>query len=1045
MHPALRRRTGLVLVVLSLTLAGLGKEGRGAAVLDGVRDDVTVQGRVTDAAGGGPLPGVTVVVQGTSRGTTTNADGNYTITAPEEGSLIFSYVGYEDRIIPVDGRTTIDVALQEDVAALDEVVVTALGIKRDTRSLGYSATSVDPDELTVNRAPNFVQSLQGKIPGVNIAGMATGAGGSSEIQIRGQSSFDGDNRPLIVIDGVPVDNTRYFGGTQGANNSDAGDGLLSINPDAIESMTVLKGAAAAALYGSRAKDGVIMITTKQSGGGQRGIQVTFNSNTTFDRAIDATDFQYVYGQGERGQRPTEPWADSGVWSFGERIEPGMTQVLFDGEVVPYAPQRNQIQEFYDGGQTLTNTLILGTGGPTGGVSLTLSALNNAGITPGSGFDRYNVSLGFTQNITTRFNASGNVNYSRERHTNPPQLAAQDMTSTKTINTMANTMPLELLEEYQRDEEGNEIIWSRFKNRTNPYISVYDAFNDIDRDRVYGNLTLRYNFTPWLYAQGRLGQDYYARYQILNFPSLMAGQAPAPAGFVNGAVTQDRRAFRELNADVLVGADRDLTNRVGLSVTAGGNLMYRKTDRQSIRGEDFIVPWLYTVGNARVKDPLYDYANRQVNSLYAAADVSYNDVLFVTVTGRNDWFSTLSAGNRSVFYPSVSGSFVFSDAFKGLPAWLTSGRLRAAYAEVGSDTDVPPFASTLGYSLNSSLFLGPGGAQPLGTLSSNVVPNPDLRPMRLKEYELGMNLYFLDRITLDLTYYNRFSIDQILQAAVSNTSGFQSQRINVGESVSRGVEALLGLSPIRTASTLWDLSFNVAYNTSEVLKLGLDDEAVSVGGRIRHVVGQPLSQLYEIDYLRDDEGRKVFNPNNGLPLTTDERVHLGNTIPRWVGGILNEFRYRNLHASALVDFKLGHDLYSTSEFDYVRHGKHKKTLAGREQGFVVGDGVLPDGTTNKIEVPVQTYYEEDARVFGGNIYNAGFWKLRQVTLGYDLTGLISGLYPLRSFTVSAVANNVLTLKRWTDNIDPEQVFQANGTESHSLPVTRSIGFNVRVQL
>lgn len=1007
--------------------------------------DITVQGQVLDAETREPLPGVTVVVQGTTTGVTTDLDGNYSITAPEDGSLVFSYVGYREQVIPIENRSEINVELVAEVAALDEVVVTALGIERDSRSLGYSATEIDPDETTVNRTTNFVQSLQGKLPGVNIAGMSTGAGGSSHLQIRGQSSFGGNNRPLIVVDGVPIDNTRNYGGTQGTNNSDGGDGLLSINPDAIESMTVLKGAAAAALYGSRAKDGVIMITTKRAGNARSGIDVTFNSNATFDSAIDVTNFQYDYGQGEQGKRPTEPWPDSGVWSFGEKIEPGMTQVLFDGEVIPYAPQRNQIKEFYDGGTTLTNTLTLATGGTAGGVSLTLSGLNNTGITPNSGFDRYNVNLGFTQDLGARFNVSGNVNYSRERHHNPPQLSAQDMTSTKTIHTMANTMPLELLEKYQRDEDGNEIVWSRFRNRTNPYISIYDAFNDIDRDRVYGNLTVRYDIKPWLYVQGRAGQDYYARYQILNFPSLMAGIAPAPSGFVNGTVNQDRRTFRETNADILVGATRNLMDRVGITVTAGGNIMRRTSDLQSILGRDFIVPFLYTIANSRVKEPLYQYSDRQVNSLYAATDFSFNDYLYLTLTGRNDWFSTLSPGNRSIFYPSISGSFVFSDAFRGMPNWLTSGRLRAAYAEVGSDTDVPPFAHTLNYNLNSSLFEGPNGAQPMGTIAASVVPNPALRPMRLKEYEFGINLYLLNRINMDVTYYNRYSIDQILEAAVSNTSGFQSQRINVGESVSRGVEALFGISPIRTASTLWDLSFNVAYNTSEVLRLGLDESAVSIGGRISHVVGQPIAQIYEFDYLRDEQGRKVFNPNNGLPLQTSERVHMGNAIPRWIGGINNEFQYKGFHASALIDFKLGHDLYSNSEFDYVRHGKHKKTLVGREQGYVIGDGVLPDGSPNTIQVPVQTYYEADARVQGSHIYNAGFWKLRQISVGYDLSQLISRIYPVRSLTVSAVANNVATLKRWTENIDPEQVFEADGTESHALPLTRSIGFNVKVQI
>lgn len=995
------------------------------------------------SAEGEPLIGVNVLVKGTSIGTASDFDGSFSLDVPNDATtLVFSYTGFSTLEVEIDGRTTFNVTLDEDVSQLGEVVITALGIEKSTKGLGFSTVKVDPDDVTVNRSANFMQSLQGKVSGVNISGMATGAGGSSQIRIRGQSAFAGANSPLIVVDGIPISNDRQYGGTQGANNSDAGDGLLSINPDIIETMTVLKGGAAAALYGSRAKDGVIMITTKNKSQ-KRGIGVTFNSNFTIDRAVDDTDFQYEYGQGERGVRPTTDYPDSGVWSFGEKIEPGMTQTLYGGEVVPYVAQKNQIKEFYDGGHTFTNTLSIAGGGESGGFNLSLGQLNNDGITPNSGFERYNVSLGFTQDITPKFNVSGNLNYSREIHTNPPQIQAQDMTSTKTIYTLANTMPLYLMEENQRDENGNEIIYSRFRNRTNPYISVNDHFNDVDRDRIYGNLTMRYNFTDWLYLQARVGQDFYSQDQILNFPSLMAGIAPAPPGFVNGAVTQDERTFREINSDFLIGADRSFGEKFGLNVTLGGNTMYRRFDRNSIRGQDFIVPFLYTVANTRVRDPLYEYSERKVNSLYGSAEFSYNDYLFVSVTARNDWFSTLSPAERSVLYPSISASFVFSQALS-VPAWLNFGKIRAAYAEVGSDTDVNPFSQTLGYNINSNLFQGPTSVQPLGTVNTNVVPNPDLRPMRVKEFEVGFNVQLFNRLTIDFAYYNKLSIDQILQAAISNTAGYTSQLINVGESVNRGFETLLNLDLIRGVDFSWDLTFNGSYNTTEVLKLGLDDADISIGGIIRQVVGQPLGQIYERGYLRDDQGRKIFNPNNGLPLNTAEPIALGSAIPKWVGGITNSFNYKGIHASFLIDFKLGHDLISSAEFDYVRHGKHKKSLIGREQGYVIGDGVTPDGEPNSVQVDVQTFYEADARIREDFVYNAGFWKFRQITLGYDLARIPTIAKVFQGLTLSAVANNVYTIKRWTENMDPEQVHQIDGTQDIALPLVRSFGLNLRAQ-
>lgn len=1006
----------------------------------------SISGTVTDFAEGIPLPGVNVFAKGTNTGTVTDVNGNYQISVPDDTEiLVFSSVGYITEEIAINGRSVINLQMAQDIQALDEIVVTALGIKKETKKLGYATAKVEPDEMTVNRTTNFIQSLQGKVPGVNISGTATGAGGSSIIRIRGQSAFAGDNQPLIVVDGVPISNSRQYGDTQGANNSDGGDGLLSINPDIIESMTVLKGGAAAALYGSRAKDGVIMITTKNRGK-KKGLGVTWNSNFTIERAIDDTDFQYEYGQGERGQRPDAPFPVSGVWSFGERIEPGMTQILFDGIEVPYVAQRDQIKDFYDGGHTFTNTLSVAMGGDAGGFNLALSQLDNSGITPNSGFERYNISLGFTQNINSKLNISGNLNYSREIHENPPQIVAQDMTSTKTIYTLANTMPLELLEQNQRDENGNEIVYSRFRNRTNPYLSVNDHFNDVNRDRLYGNITLRYNFTDWLYLQGRVGQDFYSRYQELNFPSLMAGIAPAPEGFVNGSVTQDQRRFREINSDFLIGADREFGEKFGLNVTLGGNIMYQRFDRNSILGQDFIVPWLYTIDNTRVQDPLYEYSERRVNSLYGAVELSYNDYLFLNATLRNDWFSTLSPEERSVLYPSVSASFVFSQAFSGLPDWINFGKVRAAYAEVGSDTDVAPFSQMLGYSINNNLFQGPNALQPIGTIGSNVVPNPGLRPMRVKEYELGFNVQLFDRINFDFTYYRKLSIDQILQAAVSNSSGFTSQLINVGESENRGVEMLLSINAINTNAFSWDVTFNGAYNTSEVLKLGLNEDDISIGGRIRQVVGEPLGQIYTRGYLRDEQGRKIFNPNNGLPERTNEEIPFGSAIPRWVGGITNAFTYKGISFSALVDFKLGHELISSAEFDFVRHGKHKKTLVGREEGFVIGDGVTPDGNPNTTQVDVQTFYEVDARIWEDFVYNAGFWKLRQLTIGYDFTRLskVTELLPVQELTLSAVANNVYTIKRWTENMDPEQVHQINGTQDIALPMVRSYGFNLRVQ-
>lgn len=1032
----------------------------------------TVRGKVSDQSSGDALPGINVVAktdQPTAIGTVTDLDGNYSLTIPSNVNiLIFSSIGYKPIEISIGNRSVVDVQLEEEIAQLGEIVVTALGIKREAKSIGYATSTVSPKELTENRTPNFMNALQGKIPGVNITNLGTGPSGTSKIRIRGQSSFSGQNQPLMVINGVPIDNTNYGAtsgnqGSDGANTdrgrsrtSDGGDGLLSINPDDIESMTVLRGAAASALYGARAKDGVIMITTKSRRTG-KGIGVSYNSNYVVDSPLDFTDYQYVYGQGEDGIRPTSINPTSGVWSFGEKFAPGMTQILFDGVEVPYVAQPSHVKSFYETGHTFSNTVNISSGGENGGFSLSLSDMNSKSIVPNSKFERKTINLGFTQTFGGKLDISGNLNYSNEKTKNPPQIAEQDMSTATTIYTLANSMPLSLMREKMKDENGNEFVYSRFRNRTNPYWATYEKFDNIIRDRIFGNITARYNFTDWLYVQGRVGQDYYSRDQEYNFPTGTAPLGNAPAGFVNGQYVQDTRRFRELNTDFLIGANHDI-GKFGVDLTLGGNQMYRKTDRNNVQVDDFVVRDLYTVMNGRIKDPLYEISERKVNSLYGMAEFSYNEFLFLNATLRNDWFSTLSSANRSILYPAVTGSFVFSEAVENLPSWFSFGKLRAGYAEVGSDTDVAPYANNLFYRINNNLFPNPGGAlQPVGIINTSTVPNANLRPMSISEFEIGLEMRFLDsRIGVDVTYYDKLTTDQILQAQISDASGYQTQLINVGESKNSGIEFLINLVPVSGSSFHWDFTFNGSYNTTEVIKLTSDEPntQITVGqgqydGELRHVVGLPMGQLFGFGYLRNDQGQQVFDPNSGRPLRTAEQIRYGSAIPVWVGGFTNSFNYKNFDLSFLIDFKLGHKLISGTNFNAWRHGLHKATLGGREAGFVIGDGVNPNGEKNIAESPVRAYYEtvRSLRIQEPFVYNAGFWKLRQVTLGYNFTDMLPADFFIKSARLSLVANNVLMLKKWVDNIDPESFgFSSDnlmGLEAHGIPTTRSMGFNLNI--
>lgn len=1029
----------------------------------------TISGQVRDADDGTPLPGVNILVKNTSIGTATDVDGAYEITVPDDATtLVFSYTGYSSQEISINNRSVIDVQLRVEAEQLSEVVITALGIKKESKKLGYATANVDAEDINVNRTPNFMNALQGKVAGVNISTLGTGPGGTSKIRIRGQSSISGQNNPLIVVNGVPIDNTNF--GTNPGNNgadgaqgvqgggvfSDGGDGLSSINPDDIESMTILKGAAAAALYGSRAKDGVIMITTKTKGD-EKGIGVTYNVNYTNETPLDFTDYQYEYGQGENGVRPTTPNPTSGQWSFGERFQPGMTQVLFDGVTVPYEPVYDRVREFYRNGQNVNHSLSFSSGGERGGFNFSVSNLYSKGITQNNRFNRRTANLGFTQMFGGKLTVSGNINYSNEDIDNPPNVAQQDNTISVALYNMANSMPLDLLDEKKYNAEGDEFVYSRFRNRTNPYWTLAEQFNRIQRDRVFGSFSLKYDLTPWLFVQGRVGQDYWSRDQDFNgLPTGKASLGPAPAGFVNGTYTQEARRFRETNMDVLVSATREFGD-FGVDVNVGGNQMYRRADRNLVQVTDFVVRDLYTVQNARVKNPTYDLSERAVNSVYGALELSYKRQFYLNGTLRNDWFSTLSPENRSILYPSISGSYVFSESFETLPNWLNFGKIRAAYAEVGSDTDVSPYSDALFYSINANLFANPNGSlQPVGGSVGTTLPNRNLRPMRVSETEVGVELkMFNNRVGVDLAAYQKITEDQIVSAQISDGSGFVNTLINSGRSRSQGVEALINLVPVKRAGFQWDFTFNGSYNITKVLSLLTDTpgDNIRVGshvfnGFLHQVVGEEMGQLTGFGYRRDAQGRQVFGAN-GVPLRTPGLIYFGSALPKWVGGFNNAFTYKGIQASFLIDFKLGNMMMSGTNFNATRHGLHKMTLPGRETG-VIGDGVNEQGETNTVAAESQRYWEvvRSQQLVEPIVYDGGYWKLRQITAGYDITKFLPDNFPVKAVVLNVVANNVAMLKKWVPNIDPETFgFSSDnlvGLESTGVPSTRSIGFNLNVK-
>ena len=1020
----------------------------------------TVTGTVSDESGK-KLSAVSVTVKGTSTGTSTDGAGNFSINAASNAVLVFSSVGFAGQEVSVNGRSNIQVTLTGNSQVLGEVVVTALGITKQARGLGYSATNVKPDELTINRTPNPVNALQGKVAGVNISGMATGPGGTSKIRIRGQSSLGGGSTPLVVINGVPVDRGNFNGSTTGVNGggvfSDGGDSFSSINPDDIESMTVLKGAPAAALYGSRAKDGVIMITTK-SKGKSKGLGVGYNMSYTSESPLDFTDYQNEYGQGENGTRPTSPNPTSGQWSFGERIQPGMTHTLFNTPGIPYVAQGSRIKEFYRNGQNLSNTLTLETSGDKGGLHLSLNNTQNKGVVPNNKFTRRIMNLGYTYNMSDKLTLSGNVNYSWELNQNPPNITNQDNTIPTSLMAMANTMPLEVLKANKYNPaNGNEYIYSRFMNRTNPYWILDEQFHNIRKDRVFGNITLRYKIFPWLSLQGRFGQDYYSRDEdVNNFPTGQASRAAAQAGFFNGIFTQESRRWRETNMDLLAIATKQFGD-FDVSVTAGGNQMRQRIDINNVQVTDFVIRGLYTVQNGRAKNPVYSLITSGVNSLYGSAEVSWKRMFYLTGTARNDWFSTLSAENRSIMYPSVSGSYVFSESLKKM-SWLNFGKIRLGYAEVGSDNDVGFASNQLYYNVNANLINNPSGTPVAVSGSGTAIPNPGLRPSRVSETEVGLELkMFNSRVNVDMAFYKKITTDQIIQVQVSDASGFVNTLINSGKSSNKGFEALLNLVPIRKKNFTWEFTANTAFNKTKAEKIinGNAGERITVGshvfnGEVRIVVGQELEQIAGYGYARDaSKGNQRIFQTNGLPLRTSDLVLFGSALPKWTGGFLNNFNFKGINVSILIDYKLGNKMLSGTNFNAVRHGLHKMTLEGRVDS-VLGAGVNQSGAPNNKRAAVQTYWEHlrTQQIIEPVIYNGGYWKLRQITIGYDFTKFIPAKWPIKGVKLDFIASNVLILKKWVDNIDPESFgFAADsqaGLESPGLPTTRSIGLNLNIK-
>ncbi|TFF37512.1 SusC/RagA family TonB-linked outer membrane protein [Mucilaginibacter psychrotolerans] len=1037
----------LISVFLTLIFAMDAKAGgTGTPRMENELSVQTVTGKVIDEKGA-PLVGVSVSEKGTSNGVMTDVNGNYKIqVAGDKAALLFSYIGYNPKTEQVNGRSVVNVTLEPKPSALNEIVVTALGIKRESKKLGYAAENVRVGEITTNRSTNFINSLEGKVAGLDISPPASGPGGSTKIRLRGQSAFQGDNAPLIVLNGLPL--SQSPSSTNGYTQSvDLGDNMQQINPDDIESMTVLKGATAAALYGSRASNGAIIITTK-SGNKNQGIGIEFTSNFTQNQALDFTDFQYEYGQGENNVRPkTQGQAQSsGAWSFGEKFDNALTY-QFDGVQRPYAPEKNRISKFFRLANAWTNTIAFSGGSDKGSFRFSYSNQDAQGIVPNNDYHKKIFNLGLNYSFTPKLTSQIYINYDHENNNNPPVIGIQGTSVTNYMYRYSNSVSLDVLKANAVDANGNETPTSRFTTLTNPYWIMAKQFTRQPKDHLLGTASLRYQFFDWLYLQGRVNMEYSASFYEQNSPTGTLANAAAPAGYYNGSYNSNDNTYRALNADFLLGGGHKWGD-FSFDATVGGNTFPSSSSGYSVTATNFYVRDFYTLGNGVTTTSSYSVSKSTVNSLYGTAEFGYKSYLFVNVTGRNDWFSVLSPDHNHYFYPSVSGSFVFSEMFKTLPSWLSFGKIRATYANVGSANGIGPYSNSLTYGLSQNSFNG----IPLGSINNTTTPNQDIKPYSVKEKEVGLELrMFNSRVNLDVAAYDKHTTNQILSVAISNSSGYTGTIVNLGELQNRGMEFLLEVIPVKNENFTWRSAFNTAFNTSKVLALANGQNQLTLGsgeffGSIVDQVGLPLNQIQGATYRRDAAGKIIVS--GGKPVASTSPKLFGSALPKATGGWVNTFTYKKFTLMAHIDYKVGGKILSSSNLNFLREGLSKPSLVGREGG-VTFDGVNADGTPNTTAVNAEDFYANyrSQGILDPFIYKSDFIKLRNVSLSYDFSKMVKTKF-IKGLVLSAVCHNVLIIKKYIDNLDPEAISSSGdiltGYEQSSLPTTRTYGFNLNVK-
>lgn len=1026
----------------------------------------TITGRVTSAESGEPLSGVSVMITGTSLGTATKADGSYSLAFDKANAVIrFSFIGMESQEVSATAASVYNIILKAKGGSLGEVVVTALGVKREKKALGYAVQELKGGELNKTKDLNIVNSLSGKVAGIQVTNAGGGVGSSSRIIIRGNNSF-GNNQPLFVVDGVPVMNDATS--VSAGQGVDYGNGAADIDPNNVESVSVLKGANAAALYGSRAANGVILITTKK--GLQKGkLGVDFSSSLTFDNVYIMPKYQNEYGQGLYGSEqiwqrdhPEMSYQDyakkyaynyvdgrgSGVndmldESWGPRMDAGLKLDQYMGKDQPWISHPNNVKDFWQTGITSDNNIAVSSSGNKAAGRLSLSNLQVKGTIPNTDLSQNTVNFSGTLTPSDRLTAQVNVTYLQRKSDNLP---SGQYTSSNPIFSIGGwtgrQVDMRLLKDNWRNNDalGQPYNWSQVAD--NPYLMIHNT-NAMDRVRMFGNFNLSYKIVDWLTAKAVVGTDNYSE-QRKNIIQSRSKQSSS-----GGRFEQTNIRTNETNADFLFLADKQISTAFRIDGTLGTNYRNNKYNSMWLQASQLTVPDLYTIGNVKgtVGSSMFR-SEKETQSIYGSANISYNDYLFLGITGRNDWSSALPASNRSYFYPSFNLGFVFTDGFQMHSSVLTYGKVRGSWAQVGNDTG--PYSTTATYAA--------GGTPWNGVALYNYarqIPPLGLKPEITSSFEVGTELrFFGDRIGLDLSYYNMKTNNQIMSVGISKPTGFSSILINAGEIQNTGVELMLTGAVLKNTNGLnWDIAINWAKNKNKVNRLYPGIESYDLGPAnnviVQAIPGEPFGQIKGGAYKRDGSGNIIVD-SKGVPMVVSGQT-LGNVLPDWTGGINNSFTYRNFNLSFLLDMRWGGDLFSYTIWHNQANGTLPNTTANnvRETGLIV-DGVKEDGTKNDIRITAEDYFRGNYiwDLHENAIVNASYIKLRELTLNYRIP--VQKIKFLSSASIGFVGRNLALLYTHKSNIahiDPETGMGTGnnglGIEIYQLPPSRSLGLKLQL--